>query len=71
VKSILDKTTNGNHVGCEDLLQTIKAIQPQVHICGHIHEAYGKLVNDDTLFINASALNHKYELGNNPIVFDL
>jgi Icc-related predicted phosphoesterase len=71
VCGILDKTISGSHVGCEDLLHTIKVIQPQVHICGHIHEAYGKLIIDDTLFINASVLNHKYELANAPIVFDV
>ena len=66
-----DKTKAGEKVGCEDLLETIQAIKPRVHVCGHIHEAYGQTEKKETLFINASVLNEKYQLRNKPVEFEL
>lgn len=71
VYNILDKTIRGQNVGCEDLLQTVLQIKPKVHICGHIHEAYGVFDNDNTRFINASLLDEKYNCINAPVIFDL
>lgn len=68
---ILDKTSRGELVGCEDLLKKIKKVKPKFHIAGHIHEAYGIEQHDATTFINASVLNLKYELVNEPIVFEI
>jgi Icc-related predicted phosphoesterase len=77
--NILDKTRNGENVGCEDLLERIKAIKPYVHIFGHIHEAYGVLektweVTDQdrkkTIFINASTTTINYKPENAAVVFD-
>lgn len=65
-----DRTIYGDRVGCEDLLKTIKKIQPRFSICGHIHEGYSVSESEGTTFINASVLNVKYELVNEPIVFD-
>lgn len=67
----LDKNLGGQHVGCEDLLHTVQAIKPKLHICGHIHEAYGSTEQSGTTFINASVLNARYELTNRPVVFEL
>jgi Icc-related predicted phosphoesterase len=58
-------------VGCEDLLLKVEEVKPTFHICGHIHEAYGMQEKDNTTFINASVLNEKYVLVNEPIVFEL
>ncbi|MCA6362749.1 MAG: metallophosphatase domain-containing protein [Bacteroidetes bacterium] len=69
VFSIHDRTIRGQLVGCEDLLLKVKEIKPGVHICGHIHEAYGQVQVDDTLFINASVLDEDYVLKNEPVVF--
>jgi Icc-related predicted phosphoesterase len=68
---ILDRTTNGQHAGCNNLLSTIQQHQPLVHVCGHIHEAYGRQQQSPTLFINASVLNQHYQLVNAPQVFEL
>ena len=68
---ILDSTTSGLHVGCKDLLNKVSEIKPKVHICGHIHEAYGIADKQGIKFMNASVLNEKYELCNQPIVFEL
>lgn len=71
VHGILDKTVNGQHVGCEDLLHTVQLIKPVYYIGGHIHEAYGVLSKGGTTFINASVLDEEYKLVNSPVAFDL
>jgi Icc-related predicted phosphoesterase len=71
VLKILDKTIKNQYAGCEDLLNKIRDIMPKVHICGHIHEAYGAMNHPEIKFINASVLNEKYELKNDPIVFEI
>ncbi|MBF0239610.1 MAG: metallophosphatase domain-containing protein [SAR324 cluster bacterium] len=60
------------NVGCEDLLQKVRQVEPGFHIFGHIHEDYGimdKPENMATVFINASTCNGQYEPVNPPIVF--
>lgn len=71
VYGILDTVINGSHVGDKDLLHRIDEVKPAAHVCGHIHEAYGRLKRGSTRFINACVLNEKYELINPPVVFDL
>jgi Icc-related predicted phosphoesterase len=68
---IHDRLISGMPVGCEDLLPTLQRIAPKVHLCGHIHEAYGERQVGDTLFLNASILNVRYEIANVPIEFEL
>jgi Icc-related predicted phosphoesterase len=71
VAGIHDKTVSGEHVGCQDLLDAVKAIKPSYHVCGHIHEAYGQVAKGDTTFINASVLNEKYIIKNPAITFKI
>ena len=71
VLGILDSTTKAEHVGCEDLLNRVNKIKPLVHVCGHIHEAYGTIENKGIKYINASVLNERYQLTNAPIFFEL
>lgn len=60
---ILDKTEyTKEHVGCPQLLEKIKKIKPKVHVFGHIHEARGSHIENDTIFINASAVTLRYDL---------
>jgi Icc-related predicted phosphoesterase len=68
---ILDQVANDRHVGCKDLLHTIKEIKPEVHVFGHIHESYGTTKSFGIKFINASLTNETYELINKPLVFEL
>lgn len=68
---ILDRTKGGDLVGCELLRARVDEIKPRVHCFGHIHEAYGTELNGETLFINASNLNLRYQVSNEPIVVDL
>jgi len=65
---ILDKTSRGDLVGCEDLLERVLKIKPKLHVFGHIHEAAGQLERDGTVFVNASVLNLAYNLVNLPVV---
>ena len=71
VHGILDKTIYGKKVGCEALCDKITEIRPKAHIFGHIHEAYGQLFRQDTLFVNASILDVRYKLINKPVMFNL
>lgn len=65
-----DSTISGRHVGCSNLADRVNAIKPAVHICGHIHEAYGELEHDGTRYCNASVLNKHYKRVNPPLFFD-
>lgn len=68
---ILDKTTGGLHVGCPDLLKKVQEITPRLHIFGHIHEAAGITQHGATTFINASILDERYHVKNQPVVVEL
>lgn len=71
VFGILDVVVNEEHAGDRDLLNRVLEVKPKVHVCGHIHEAYGTAKKHGLKFINASALNERYELAHKPIVFEL
>ena len=66
---ILDKIYSGEKTGCENLLTKIEEIKPKIHICGHIHEGYGRVVCHGIEFINASVTNERYKPTNDPISF--
>ena len=74
-----DRTANTNqNVGCEELYHRLRTdeIEPHIHICGHIHEAYGyKEIpyrrNWGQIYtFNAASCNLQYECINPPITFD-
>jgi len=64
---ILDETAKKEKVGCADLLEKIESITAKIHAFGHIHEAYGMLEKDETVYINASVLDLSYKMKNKPI----
>lgn len=66
----LDWTPDGQQVGCVDLYHRIMKIKPKIHVCGHIHYAYGQKNFNDVEFLNASVLNERYEYENKPISMD-
>jgi Icc-related predicted phosphoesterase len=68
---VLDQVVNEQHAGDLDLLKKIVEVKPRVHVCGHIHEAYGTTKRFGIKFINACMLNESYELTNKPVVFEL
>ncbi|CAF1325763.1 unnamed protein product [Rotaria sordida] len=69
--NILDENTRGIHVGCAQLLARIITNKPRLHVFGHIHEAYGRIDQGSTIFVNASICNLNYEPIQAPIVVDL
>lgn len=66
-QGILDRTSRGEIVGCEQLLQRVQTIAPRFQIFGHIHEAYGQQRVGPTTFVNASVLNLRYQLAHAPV----
>jgi len=69
--TILDTVKGGAVVGCEELLRKVKGLNIKRHVFGHIHEGYGHTKRYGTEFMNASSLDHKYQVINKPWVFDI
>jgi Icc-related predicted phosphoesterase len=69
---ILDMTKDGILTGSMSLLNRIKELKKlKYHVGAHIHENGGKCENAYGIkFINTSILNEKYQLVNNPILFE-
>jgi len=67
---MLDWVPNGIQVGCQDLFHRVMKVQPKIHVCGHIHYAYGQKNFNGVEFLNASVLNERYRYENKPIVID-
>ena len=68
---MLDHTITGQQVGCVDLFHRIMEVQPKIHVCGHIHWAYGQKNFNGVEFLNASVLDERYNYSNKPIVVEL
>ena len=65
---ILDRTSRGDAAGCERLRAELARIRPRLHVCGHIHEAYGEMHVDGTHHVNASTCDLGYRPVQAPIV---
>jgi len=65
---ILDVANNIAY-GCPDLLQAVLKIAPRYHLFGHIHDAYGVMRSNSTIFCNGSLLDEDYVLVNEAVVF--
>ena len=70
-QGILDKTIEGELAGCEDLLKRVKEVKPRYHTFGHIHEGYGAVKIDETVFINASICTRSYNPINKPVIVSI
>lgn len=73
IKGFLDMTMRGESVGCPYLRERIGELtELKLHVCGHIHEAYGKFETDNGCqLVNASVLNHRYYMTNDPILIEI
>lgn len=67
----LDLTPRGELVGCEDLIETIREVNPAIHLFGHIHHSRGIKKSGRTVFVNASICDEAYRPNNKPIVLDI
>jgi Icc-related predicted phosphoesterase len=68
-QNILDRTAYGEFVGCENLKSRIQEVKPRIHAFGHIHEGYGELLKGSVRYINASVLNLRYQMSNEPVEY--
>jgi len=67
-----DTNFQGSHEGCENLRGTVAMLPHlRLHVCGHIHFGYGRYMIDDQQMVNASVLNERYELANQPVVIEI
>lgn len=65
-------TDPSKHHGSRDLYEGVKKyIKPRVHVFGHAHGGHGSCFDGETLFINCSIVDDKYNAIYKPIVFDL
>ncbi|KAB2907090.1 MAG: metallophosphoesterase [Dechloromonas sp.] len=71
VWGIMDLNTQRKHQGCVDLLDRLQAVNPRLHVCGHIHSGYGQAALGDITLVNASICDEAYRPSNAPIVVDL
>ncbi len=53
--------------GCDQLLAAVRRVRPHLHVFGHIHQQYGKLHSDGTLFVNAALAGLDYTVTKRPI----
>lgn len=69
---MLDWVPSNQRVGCQDLFHRVMEVQPKIHVCGHIHCAYGQKYFNGVEFLNAAVLNERYQHENKPIklIFD-
>lgn len=59
------------HVGSPSLAKAIERVRPRLVVCGHIHPGYGSYtMGCGTIVLNASMVNERYEMVNNPHVFE-
>ena len=65
---IQDLNKNGGNEGCLGLLKAVTAIEPKLHVFGHIHFS-GGILDNETIFVNA-AISETPPF-NLPIVIDL
>jgi Icc-related predicted phosphoesterase len=65
-----DYVSRGENTGSKALLDAIDRVKPKLVVFGHIHSGYGSYQRNDSLLINASIVNEKYNVVNAPIVID-
>lgn len=54
-------------LGCEELRNAILRIKPKLHVFGHIHEGFGHVQFGETLCVNCSYVDGRYNPVNHPI----
>src|SRR5665213_2149728 len=70
----VEKFIGVEHIGCLDLLKRIEALKElKAVVFGHKHRDYNEspVIKNGITFVNASILNNKYEVANNPVIIDM
>jgi Icc-related predicted phosphoesterase len=65
---IMDQNINGSRCGCVELRKVVERVIPKVHIFGHIHEGYGKVITPTTRYFNVANLGFKRQYGTTVIL---
>ncbi|MBX9865729.1 MAG: metallophosphatase domain-containing protein [Burkholderiales bacterium] len=66
---IMDKRSMINqHVGCKILKRRIEEIKPKLVIFGHVHEAAGIFVDNDTTYINTACNINLFDYNHNKML---
>lgn len=65
----LDSLPSTGHIGCEELIKTIKRVKPKYHLFGHIHNGYGKAIVNKINLINCAICDESYSPVNKPMEF--
>lgn len=47
-----DLTRTGHHLGSEGILRVVNEFKPVLALSGHVHEARGRVLSKDTVFVN-------------------
>ncbi len=68
---VLRPNGEGEHTGCPDLAERVRAVAPKAHIFGHIHEGRGTVEQDGICYYNVSTMNEHYRRTHEPVVIDL
>jgi Icc-related predicted phosphoesterase len=65
---ILDHNERGQNCGCEELRKRVQAIQPKLHVFGHLHGGFGQAKLGRTQMVNAAICDDDYRPVNPPSV---
>ena len=60
IGTVADKISDGTHVGSESIRKIIEEYAPRINLCGHIHEAKGFDMVDNTVIANPGMLENGY-----------
>jgi Icc-related predicted phosphoesterase len=69
-----DLSISNQRTGCAGLLRVVQErVKPALHVFGHIHEGAGVTTDGQTIFVNASTCNVRYQPSklNPPIYVDI
>ncbi len=70
-RGILDLTSLGICVGCQELSKIIDTRNLRAHVFGHIHEAYGIELHGSTTYANACNCDLLFQPSQPPLVIDV
>ncbi len=66
------KAKEGKFAGCEELRNALDRLKKlKLHVFGHVHEGYGKVVVNGVIHVNAAIMNEDYRPVNKPITVEL
>lgn len=57
--------------GDKDLLLRVMELAPKLHLFGHIHDAWGQVELNGTIYSNAAVVDEAYALTHRPLVYQL